>query len=449
MKKVHLTVALCAMLLSACSLVQFPKVETIQQVKSNEGYRVIHFLENSIQDETMVIFAFSGGGTRAAALGYGVLEELSRHPVKLGGKTTTLVEAADSVHGVSGGSVLAAYYGLHGKETIPLFEKKFLKQNFQRQMMQQSFSLANTPRIISPQFGRGDLLQEQFENTLFQNQTFDDLNRHRKGPFVVISATDMVLGNRFDFIQEYFDVLCLNLSDMKIARAVAASSSVPFVFSPIVLNNHGGHCQYVSPFELALPPKPQQKETSFDQYVNQEVRQRVQWYSDSQTRPYIHLLDGGLTDNLGLRALLEWSNSSLGKMLGQQLADDKRAKRIIIISVNAQNQLSNTVSQTANTPNLSDVVAAIVNIPIDENSKTSLRNMHQFVETWKQQSPNLNIHFISVNLLDLPEGELRNRVLNLPTSFYLPSDDVNELKQAATILLQQSQEFQKLMNEIR
>ena len=125
---------------------------------------------------------FSGGGTRAAALGYGVLEELDKQPLYKGGRQQTMLDAVDLVYGVSGGSVLAAYFSLHGRDTIPAFERRFLKQNFQRQVSKQIFSFANLPRLTSPEFGRGDLLQEQFETTLFKNATFGDLHRHAKAP---------------------------------------------------------------------------------------------------------------------------------------------------------------------------------------------------------------------------------------------------------------------------
>ena len=153
----------------------------------------------------LVVLMFSGGGTRAAALGYGVLEELDKQPLYKGGRQQTMLDAVDLVYGVSGGSVLAAYFSLHGRDTIPAFERRFLKQNFQRQVSKQIFSFANLPRLTSPEFGRGDLLQEQFETTLFKNATFGDLHRHGKGPFAVITATDMSAGNRFEFTQEYFD----------------------------------------------------------------------------------------------------------------------------------------------------------------------------------------------------------------------------------------------------
>lgn len=433
-----------ATILSACSLVQHQAVEPISQINPHEGYRLKAALEGADKDNTLVIMMFSGGGTRAAALGYGVLEELNKHPIQLNKRKTTLFQAADIVYGVSGGSVLATYYALHGAETIPKFEQQFLKQKFQQQTMKATLSLANSPRLISPQFGRGDLLQEQFESVLFGNTTFGDLAKRRSGrPFAVISATDMVLGNRLDFIQETFDVMCLNLSNMRLARAVAASSSVPFVFSPIVLNNNGGNCQYVPQTDNL--PRPL---TEHEHHQNEVMYQFINQYSDSKNRAYIHLLDGGLTDNLGMRGVLDLNNSLFGRLVMQQLSDNK-VNRIIILNVNAQNQPDSKISTSPNSPSARDVAAAIINIPIDQNSKTSLQQMNHLVAQWKAQQPNIEMNFISVNLPDLPEGELRQRVLNLPTSFYLPHEDVNALKQAATILLQQNAAFQNLLHEMQ
>ncbi len=99
--------------------------------------------------------------------------------------------------------------------------------------------MSNLPRLALPEYGRGDLLQEQFENYLFGKTTFRDLEKNAKGPFAIISATDMGIGERFNFTQEYFDPMCIDLGDLRLARAVAASSSVPMVFAPITLNNNG------------------------------------------------------------------------------------------------------------------------------------------------------------------------------------------------------------------
>ena len=206
---------LSAALLSACSLVKYQPIAGIDTVDLQRGYRFeTSQLQRHNEDDTLIVLMFSGGGTRAAALGYGVLEQLHKQQITIGGKKQSLMSNVDVVVGVSGGSVLAAYFALKGEETIPLFYKRFLHQNFQRQVVKQAFTMSNLPRLASPEYGRGDLLQEQFENYLFGKTTFRDLEKNAKGPFAIISATDMGIGERFNFTQEYFDPMCIDLGDL-------------------------------------------------------------------------------------------------------------------------------------------------------------------------------------------------------------------------------------------
>ena len=60
----------------------------------------------------------------------------------------------------------------------------------------------------------------------------------------------------------------------------------------------------------------------------------------------------------------------------------------------------------------------------------------------------IDMYFVSLNLRDLPESALRERVLNIPTRFFLPETDINDLKQAARQLLEQSGEYQRLMQDL-
>ena len=441
-------IAASAVWLSACSLVAYQPTKTIDRVRENEGYRLELSLQRSNQDNTLVIMMFSGGGTRAAALGYGVLTAFNDYPLLLNGRRTTLTASSDLVFGVSGGSVLAAYYALHGEQVIPRFEERFLKQNFQRLMFKQALSFSNMPRLASPEYGRGDLLQEQFENTLFGNMTFGDLNKYRKGPFAVISATDMASGQRIDFTQENFDQFCLDLSDLRVARAVAASSSVPVIFSPLTLNNNSGNCGYTVParFQAVLVSDGD----SWQEKTRHEIL-RNPYYADSKARPFLHLVDGGLTDNLGLRSLLEtqeiYPNSSLQAML-----ETKNIGRVIIVSVNAQNQISETISQQAKIPSFRDMINATIDVPIARASQESLRQFRAMVDNWnaaqKDAEKPIRMHFVSLSLHDLPQSKLRTRALNIPTTYYLPRESINDLKQAAKILVKQSPEFQQLLQEV-
>ncbi|OSI10164.1 patatin [Neisseria canis] len=444
---------LTAAFLSACTLVQYQPLAGISAIDTNKGYRLEKNWEVRNNDDIYMIMVFSGGGTRAAALGYGVLEELGKQKVWFDGKERTLLESVDLVYGVSGGSVLAAYFSLHGKDVIPAFERRFLKQNFQRQITKQAFSLANLPRLTSPEYGRGDLLQEQFENTLFRNATFGDLEKRRKGPFAVISATDMSTGQRFDFTQEYFDSMCLNLSELRIARAVAASSSVPLVFAPVTLNNNGGNCGYTLPKPLRQALESADKD-SLRTLNRKEISNIFERYNNSNARPYIHLIDGGLTDNLGLRGLLDIAEAYSDKNLYQRVIEEKGARKVILINVNAQNQIDTQIDQSPNIPGVSDVLNAIINIPIDQYSQESLRRVRSFADQWNDTARNdsdgrhKGMYFISLNLRDLPESELRKSVLNIPTSFYLPHDDINKLKHAARELLAASPEYARLLKAL-
>ena len=429
-------------LLSACSLVKYQPIAGIDAVDLKQGYRFeTSKLQREDDDDTLIVVMFSGGGTRAAALGYGVLEQLNQQQVTIGGKRKSLLANVDVVVGVSGGSVLAAYFALKGEDTIPLFYKRFLHQNFQRQVIKQAFSMSNLPRLASPEYGRGDLLQEQFENYLFGKATFRDLEKHGKGPFAIISATDMGIGERFNFTQEYFDPMCIDLGNLRIARAVAASSSVPMVFAPITLNNNGGRCNYTPPIKIE---DVDDSETGRQQSRTiKEFYERFQKYADGKNRPYIHLIDGGLTDNLGMRSLLDMTEMYPEKILQNNI------RHIVVINVNAQNQVSSNLDKTAAVPGFRDVVSSIVNIPIDQNSQESLRRFRAFVDQWNKdkQTDGISFSFVSLNLKDLPPSELREKVLNIPTSFYLPPEDVDNLRTAAAELMKQSLDYRNLLTE--
>jgi NTE family protein len=439
--------------LNACATLQYQPVATIDHINENKGYRLQNALLNNNtdkRDDVIGIVMFSGGGTRAAAFGYGVLESLKQQQVKIGGRQTSLLDTVDVAYGISGGSVLATYFGLHGAETIPRFEHNFLNQNLQKMLIGQVFSMANWSRLASPEFGRGDLLQEQLDLHLYHGATYADLNNKRQGPFVVISATDMSLGSRLDFTQEYFDVLCLDLTKVSIARAVAASSAVPLVFAPVTLNNNGGNCHYQLPNDLVdSDTADATSTTAFRAQTRAVYRANLKQYQDSQKRPYIHLLDGGLTDNLGLRSLLDTTELYSNKTLYDRL-ESAKIHKIIIINVNAQSQRKNEIDGSASVPGTTDVVRALTSIPIEKYSEDTQRQFQKYAEWWNENrgenAP--RVYYISVNLLDLPPSPLREKVIHIPTTFYLAHSEVNNLRRAAKLLLAQSPEYQRLIKDI-
>lgn len=51
--------------------------------------------------------------------------------------------------------------------------------------------------------------------------------------------------------------------------------------------------------------------------------------------------------------------------------------------------------------------------------------------------------FVNLGLKELPDGQLKKEVLNIPTSFYLPEKDIDKLRESARILLEQSEVYKK------
>ena len=93
------------------------------------------------------MLAFSGGGTRAAAFSYGVLEFLRRTEV-VGpkGNKVRLLDQVDVITGVSGGSFTALAYGLYGDKLFADYEQRFLKRERSRGH--------HCPRLQSQRTGR-------------------------------------------------------------------------------------------------------------------------------------------------------------------------------------------------------------------------------------------------------------------------------------------------------
>ena len=96
-------------------------------------------------DDMVVALSFSGGGTRAAAFSYGVLSgfDQTRVPTRTG--AVSLLDRLDFLSGVSGGSILAAYYGLHGRAALGDFKQRFLDANAE-EALQTSLSIGNIAR---------------------------------------------------------------------------------------------------------------------------------------------------------------------------------------------------------------------------------------------------------------------------------------------------------------
>jgi NTE family protein len=244
-------------------------------------------------DDLYIGLAFSGGGMRATAFAYGMLQELQA------AGTATPNGLLDNVHlvsGVSGGSVMAAQFGLRGPAGLAGFRETFLSANAEARMTTSGFSPLTIFKGIAGGVNGRDTFGRTLDEQLFHGATFADLRR--SGIKTWINATDMANNTPFLFSPETFDALCSDLSKVKLSEAVAASAAFPLVFTPIVLEAHHGRCTYREPDWLTSARYNPEATAAMRAHAR-----ALESYSNPDEVKFVKLLDGGITDNFGTTGL--------------------------------------------------------------------------------------------------------------------------------------------------
>jgi NTE family protein len=126
-----LCLPLLILLLSGCAAI-YPVNPPLTHIDENTAYNYQNVTgESDKSNKVLLMLAFSGGGTRAAAFSYGVLKELSETPIGQEGHKHPLSDEVDVITSVSGGSFTAAYFGLYGDRIFKDYEHDFLRRDVQ------------------------------------------------------------------------------------------------------------------------------------------------------------------------------------------------------------------------------------------------------------------------------------------------------------------------------
>jgi NTE family protein len=435
--------------------------QPLRQYQPQEGYRRNNFVSAENDDQLLIMLSFSGGGTRAAAFSYGVLETLRDTTVSIHGQQRRLLDEVDWISGVSGGSFTAAYYGLFGDRTFEDYETRFLKKDVEGDLVRGIlFNPVNWVKFFSGFYGRSDFAADYYDKHLFEGKTFGDIMA-RKAPMIVVNATDMVHGTRISFVQDMFDPICTDLINYPVARACAASSAVPIILTPITLRNYAGQCGYQMPRALAeamLPPR----DVSLRRF---DLANNMMPFLDSQKKPYIHLVDGGVADNLGLRTVLErvtlmgdtWSTLKYGH--------NENVRKIVFVVVNAETEIDTKWDRHANVPPFSAMLESYSSIAIARYNVETVALLAESFPRWADDirkgrcgsgristepgsCGDIEFYLVQVRFDALDDEAERSYFKRLPTSFVLKPEEVDKLRDAARRILTGSKQFKKLLNDL-
>lgn len=198
---VRLRTLLLGMTLAVGGCTTYGVVENVPVTPDHHGpvYALSEFVKNPNRrsDELMLAVAFSGDGTRAAALSYGVLQELRDTQVKMNGQSKSLLDTIDVISSVSGGSFTSPCYGLYGNRIFVDYEERFLRSDVEGAPLR---GLLDPARWFSSD-SRTEMAVTYYKQAFFGDATFGDLIK-RDGPLILINRSDLSSGGRFSFVQD-------------------------------------------------------------------------------------------------------------------------------------------------------------------------------------------------------------------------------------------------------
>jgi len=455
--------AIAVLLLCSCQTAMVPTNQPLPQnaqgmPEYRGGYALLPMLQQP-QGEIVFIMAFSGGGKRSAAFAHGVLRGLRQIPVIEDGRTRSLLDELDSITAVSGGSFPAMHYGLYRDKSFETFAGDFLKVDVNAYVYGTYLLPWNWEWLVNPFYGTNDRMAEVYDRLMFHGATYADLLRQGL-PVVSVDATDIANGIPFSFTQPYFDLICSDLSSFPVARAVAASNGFPVLFSPITLTSHTPDCRGMRPPTAA----PQEWAETRDQLSRRALLARTaNRYLDPERTKYVHLLDGGISDNLALRGVtngaiaLDENNEAFRRVA-------LKARRILVLSVDGQSAADPAISKQRVVTGLSQIFGAVSGTQIDAYNFETLiltaSELRQLIASLRKvrcaQARVIDGHdcadvrgaLVHISLASIPDPQERQRLQAIPTGLTIPDADVDALVSSGEQLVQQNSAIRELISDL-
>jgi predicted acylesterase/phospholipase RssA len=357
----------------------------------------------SRRDPNFIALALSGGGSRAAVFSAAVMFELGRHGI---------LQQVDVVSSASGGSVAAALYAASCDDgqacappVTPGLNRTAWKESDVYPLLQQDFIDRWRINCWRPEnvvryatyFDRTDVMAETFAETLFggtrdteKSFLFQDLNPRR--PYIILNSTNntdsVAVPEIFSFTGEDFSAIGSRLDLFPVAYGVTGSAAFPGAFHYVTLRNYS---------------KPGEK--------------------------FIHLMDGGVMDNLGIE--------SLWRILLTDNGARYRDVPVLVIVADAKPRTEAKSEADYDPRHFLDYFVDFSNIKdtysllMVENQRLRAREFEKYVKG-RENGLFLDLKF---DMLKEQHRELYDKVSSIPTNFKICDEQARNLRKAAEILV--------------
>ncbi len=457
---------LCVLLAGGCASTHVENTP-LQTGDANPDRRSI---DPASPDRPVILMTFSGGGSRAAALAEAVLREMSQTRYAGSDGPHVLTEDVKLISSVSGGSVTAAWFGLHRAPGDWDGDLDGLRDGFLTKDNMATLELDAVNPITWFGLATGRITRIEAEEALFNARLYHDatlakLNQPGK-PYIVLNATDMGGGETFAMVPRRFDDVCSKYDALPVATAVAASAAFPILLTPVSFQDYSDGCrgglrngEWIK-IDLSNPYTP---------YLNLAEYKDARYANDLRHGPnpyrhieYLYFLDGGLADNLGSRSLRSALIASYDDAQVLRAINNGKIRRLVVIVVNARGDPPNKLYQQPQQPGLVGQIQAVTSVPIDANTANSEIALSALLTEFAQAAAGagnqakfggMQIYGVTVDYDQIPANSpahvaLRDAAKDVPTAWTLTGPQLRVTEEAGRFLLRRHPCYRALLADL-
>jgi predicted acylesterase/phospholipase RssA len=393
--------------LSACNLFSHTNIKQ-SDVVTEPSRATFNVTTDRGRDDTLMILAFSGGGSRAAYWSASFMLALQR---VFASQQLDMLAHVDAISSVSGGSLPAAYYAIstdpetsagYGRVWKESTVKNLMSQNYTGRWFGNWFWPTNIAKFWFTAFDRTDIMAQTLADNMYDTRPLGrdlrmrDLQPDR--PYLVLNATNgtrNAFGDSFTFTAEDFASIDSDINDYELSRAVMGTATFPAVFNYMTLRNY---------------------------------------QAAGDSAEYLHIFDGGNVDNLGL--------TGVSRILTTLAENNTHYDRLIIILVDAYTGKSGVGNNEADSRKFFDFI-------IDSNfldatdsllSANRKQRVADFRKTFEQRyadDPVLQSHslFYHIKFEDISDKKHRDTLQDIPTNFTISPENTASIDWAIDRLM--------------
>ena len=233
---------------------------------------------------------------------------------------------------------------------------------------------------------------------------------------------------------------------MTLGRAVATSTALPPLLTPITFENRGGTCGRKAPaWQAAAEAAAAGSETPGRALLRARA---LQSYEDP-ARPYVHVFDGGLSENLGLAEVIRALEILKVSPDETELAAFRRARKVVVIAVNALRFPVVDWDSHDAPPDTDIVTDQMWSIPVDRITLDGVEQVRDKLAAWQAAAPDRRAYFAQVTFENLKDPAERLYFKQVKTRLQLPKEQVDKVREVAGRLLREAPAFQRLLDDLK